>query len=130
MYKWNENIQKIIEWIENNITENPSLLDMSKQIGYSPYYCSTQFHEIVGLTLKSYMAGRRLCLATMEIRDTNKRILDIAIKYGYSSQEALTRAFATAYGCTPYLYRKNPRPLHLSIKQTVLFPEYLSLIHI
>jgi AraC family transcriptional regulator len=124
MYEWNEAIQKMIDWIEDNLTQNPSLLDMSKQIGYSPYYCSTQFHSIVGMTLKSYLAGRRLSKSTFEIRDTNQRILDIAIKYGYSSHEALTRAFVAAYGCTPYAYRKSPRPLPLSIKQTVLFPEY------
>lgn len=124
MYEWNEAIQKMIDWIEENITEKPSLLDISKQIGYSPYYCSTMFHAVVGMTLKSYIAGRRLCRATLEIRDTNGRILDIAIKFGYSSQEALTRAFVAAYECTPYVYRKNPRPLCLSIKQTVLNPEY------
>jgi AraC-like DNA-binding protein len=124
MYEWNEAIQKMIDWIEVHICDNPTLLDMSNQIGYSPYYCSTKFHEIVGMTLKSYMAGRRLCRSTLEIRDTNKRLLDIAIEYGYSSQEALTRAFVTAYSCTPSEYRKRPRPLPLSIKQAVLFPEY------
>ncbi|PKM61783.1 MAG: AraC family transcriptional regulator [Firmicutes bacterium HGW-Firmicutes-21] len=122
MYEWNEAIQKMIDWIEDNITENPSLLDMSKQIGYSPFYCSTRFHEIVGMTLKSYMAGRRLCRATLEIRDTKERILDIAIKNGYSSQVALTRAFTSAYGCTPYMYRKNPCPLPLFNKKEVVFP--------
>lgn len=124
LYEWNEAIQRMIDWIEEHVTENPSLLDMSKQIGYSPYYCSTQFHRIVGMTLKSYMAGRRLCLATMDIRDTNERIIDIAIRYGFSSQEAFTRAFVAAYGCTPYVFRKNPRPLPLSIKRTVLLPEH------
>lgn len=93
MYEWNEAIQNMIYWIEDNLTENPSLFDMSKQIGYSPYYCSTKFHEIVGMTIKSYIAGRRLAKATLVIRDTNERILDIAVEYGYSSQEALTRAF-------------------------------------
>lgn len=124
LYEWNEAIQKMIDWIEDNITDNPSLLDMSKQIGYSPYYCSTQFHEIVGMTIKSYVAGRRLTSATLAIRDTRERILDIAIKYGYSSQEALTRAFMSAYGCTPSAYRRNPRPIALSNRQVVLFPHH------
>ncbi|MFZ2538481.1 MAG: AraC family transcriptional regulator [Oscillospiraceae bacterium] len=124
MYEWNEAIQKMIDWIEQNITENPTLLSMSKQIGYSPFYCSSQFHEIVGITLKSYVAGRRLCGATLEIRDTNERILDIAIKYGFSSQEALTRAFVNTYGCTPGAYRKNPQPILLSTKKIVFFPEH------
>lgn len=114
----------IINWIEDHLTETPSLLEMADQIGYSPYYCSNRFHDIVGMTIKSYISGRRLAKATLEIRDTNVRILDIAIKYGYSSQEALTRAFVNAYGCTPAVYRKNPIPVPLSNLQVVFFPEH------
>lgn len=124
MYEWNEAIQKMIYWLEDKLPDNPSLLDMSKQIGYSPYYCSTKFHEIVGMTIKSYIAGRRLAKATLEIRDSKERILDIAIKNGYSSQEALTRAFVNAYGCTPAVYRRKPIPIALSNIQVVLLPEF------
>lgn len=125
MYQWNESVQKMIDWIENNLSENPTLLEMSKQVGYSPYYCSTQFHEVVGTTLKNYIASRRLSRAALEIRDTNERILDIAVKYGFSSQEALTRAFKEKFGYTPYWYRKNPVPIILPIRRTVLFPEHI-----
>jgi len=114
----------MIDWIENNLTENPSLLEMSNQIGYSPCYCSSRFHEIVGMTIKSYIAGRRLARATLEIRDSKERILDIAVKYGYSSQEALTRAFLSAYGCTPSAYRKKPIPIALTNRQVVFYPEH------
>lgn len=124
MYEWHEAIQKMIYWIEEHLEESPTLLEMSQQIGYSPYYCSVKFHEIVGMTLKSYIAGRRLARATLDIRDTKKRIMDIALKYGYSSQEALTRAFMSAYGCTPAAYRRNPIPVPLRNMQNVVFPEY------
>lgn len=124
MYEWNEAIQKMICWIEDRLTDNPSLQEMSAQIGYSPYYCSVKFHEVVGMTIRNYIAGRRLAQATLEIRDTNERILDIAVKYGYSSQEALTRAFASAYGCTPAAYRRDPVPVALSNRQVVFFPEH------
>jgi len=76
------------------------------------------------MTIKSYVAGRRLSLAALEIRDTKERILDIALTYGFSSQQALTRAFVSAYGCTPAAYRKKPCPIPLTIKKEVLFPEY------
>lgn len=124
MYEWNEAIQKMIDWIEDNLCENPSLRQMSKQIGYSPYYCSVRFHEITGMTVKSYMAGRRLRLAALAIRDTDERIIDIAARCGYSSQEALTRAFQAAFGCTPASYRREPVPIPLSVRQVVLSPEY------
>lgn len=121
--QWRYSIQDMIDWIDKNIENNPTLLEMSKQIGYSPCYCSNLFHQITGITLKKYLAGRKLSHVTIALRDTNQRILDIAIRYGYSSQEALTRAFVSAFGCTPNVYRKNPQPLKISVKQCVLFPE-------
>lgn len=124
MYEWNETVQAMIDWIEDNLDESPSLLSLSSHIGYSPYYCSAQFHKITGMTIRTYIASRRLCRATIDIRDTSEKILDIAVKYGYSSQEALTRAFTSAYRCTPSAYRKDPRPIALSIRQVVLFPQY------
>lgn len=124
MYRWNEAIQKMIYYIEDNLTEKPTLLDMSKKLGYSPYYCSTQFHEIVGMSLKNYISGRRLAKAAMALRDSEERILDIALQYGYSSQEALTRAFMSTFGCTPAVYRKRPIPIALQQMKVVFFPEH------
>lgn len=116
-------MQIMIDWIEEHVTENPSLLDMSKQIGYSPYYCSTQFHAIVGLPFRTYVAQRRLYQATLEIQNSKRSILDIALDCGYSSHEALTRAFTKAYDASPYVYRKNPFPICLPMKQIVFHPE-------
>ena len=57
MFEWNESVQKMIDWIEAHLTDNPTLLELSNQMGYSLYYCSSRFHEIVGMTFKSYVAG-------------------------------------------------------------------------
>lgn len=53
MFEWNETVQEMIDWIEAHLTESPSLLELSRQIGYSPYYCSSRFHEITSMTFKS-----------------------------------------------------------------------------
>lgn len=124
LFAWNETVQNMINWVEAHLTDNPSLLEMSAQIGYSPFYCSSRFHAVTGMTFKSYVAGRRLAMATLEIRDTNARILDIALKYGFSSQEALTRAFMNAFGCTPAAYRKHPVPIALSNPKVVFLPQH------
>ena len=65
MNQWNISVQQMIEWIEQNIEEEPTLLKIAREVGYSPYYCSTLFHKICGLTMKSYLAGRRLCYVAM-----------------------------------------------------------------
>ena len=47
-------MQHLIDWIDKHAIENPGLIEMSKQIGYSPYYCSEQFHRVAGITIKDY----------------------------------------------------------------------------
>ena len=129
MYEWHEAVQKMIDWVEQHLTEEPTLLEMSRQIGYSPYYCSTQFHRLCGMTIRSYMAGRRLARAAIDLRDTDERILDIAVKYGFSSQEALTRAFRQTFGCTPGQYRRKPVPVPLPIYKVIFFPEHYAALY-
>lgn len=119
-----EVVQQMIEWLEMNMEGQPTLQNVSVAVGYSPWYCSCMFHDITGVTIKAYVAGRRLALATEAIRDTKERILDIAVRYGFSSQEALTRAFKKQYGCTPAAYRRENKPIPLTIHKHVLFPEY------
>ena len=115
-------MQRLIDWIDAHAVENPGLAEMSRQIGYSPYYCSEQFHRIAGITIKEYMARRRLSLAAIAIRDTDRPLLDIALDYGFSSQSALTRAFVNAFGCTPAAYRRNPTPIPMQIRKCIVSP--------
>ena len=124
MYEWNYEVQKMIDFIEEHITENPTLDSISRSLHYSKFYCSRQFRLVVGMTLKQYLAGRRLYHATIQVRDTKKPIIDIALEYGYSSQAALTRAFQYTYGCTPSVYRKYPVPIPIPIRKVVLNPSH------
>lgn len=94
MYEWNEMVQRMIDWVEEDLAASPTLLEMSEQLGYSPYYCTRQFHVLTGMTLRDYVWQRRIGRAALELRDTEARILDIAVKFGFSSQEAFTRAFS------------------------------------
>ncbi len=115
-------IQHLIDWIDEHAIDNPSLMEMSEQIGYSPYYCSEQFHRIAGITIKEYMSRRRLSMAALAVRDTDNALLDIAMDFGFSSQSALTRAFVNAFGCTPLAYRRNPTPIPMQCRKFVITP--------
>lgn len=48
MEKWILAIQKLIDFINENAVYSPSLSEISRQVGYSPYYCSTMFHRVAG----------------------------------------------------------------------------------
>lgn len=102
----------MVQWVEANIKGNPTLGEMSDHVRYSSFYCSIKFHDYVGMTFKQYIAKRRMSLAEKEIKTTNRRFLDIALDYGFSTQEAFTRAFTSAYGCTPSKYRKQAMAMY------------------
>ena len=120
MQEWIYAAQKLIEYIENHICEKPSLSEMSEHIGYSPCYCSEQFHRLAGMTIREYVFRRRLAMAAVDLRDTGVPIVDISLKYGFFDQSTFTRAFKHAYGCAPLEYRKKPRPLPLVCKKMLL----------
>ncbi|QAA32409.1 helix-turn-helix transcriptional regulator [Clostridium manihotivorum] len=104
-------MRKILDYVERNLTEDFSLNQLAKYSNFSPYYCSVIFHRYFGETMKSYIQKRRLLCAAEELKNTENRIIDIAIKYSYSSQEAFSRAFSTTFGMTPKKFRLNPLPL-------------------
>ncbi len=117
MKEWHRSIQSIVleidKCIKSQNDEALTLAYLSEFLGYSEYYVSRKFKEISGMQLRDYLRYRKLAFALKDIRDTKNGILDIAVKYGFSSHEAFTRAFKEAYGTTPSEYRSNPKPVVL-----------------
>ncbi len=127
MFQWHRKIQSIVDCVEENLTEDLTLKELAKKLNYSTYYCTKQFHKYVGMSLRNYIYLRKISQSVIDLRDSKERIIDIAIKYRFSSQEAFTRTFVKVYGITPSTYRKMPRPLPLLVKRNVYNPYYLGL---
>lgn len=123
MAQWHRNIQDIITIIDACIhaqqDEALTLRALAQKLGYSEYYTSRKFRVLAGMTLRGYLRLRRLAFALRDVRDTDASILDIAVKYGFSSNEAFTHAFKKAYGVSPSAYRTAPGPVVL---RTILRP--------
>jgi AraC family transcriptional regulator len=130
LYEWNMSVQKMLDCVEENLTESLTLDMLAGKLNYSPFYCTRQFHKYAGISLRTYIRLRKVSSAVIDLRDTEQRILDIAIKYGYSSQEAFTRAFKNAYGMTPNDYRRIPKPLLLMVKRNVFNPYYSGVMEV
>lgn len=117
MYEWHRQIQIIVDEIDACIQrrddEALTLRALSRRLGYSEFYTTRKFREITGMQFKDYLRRRRLAFALKEVRDSERSILEIALDFGFSSHEAFTRAFKSAYGITPSEYRRRPVPLVL-----------------
>jgi AraC-like DNA-binding protein len=119
-------IQQAIDWIEGHLEDDLSLEAVSETIRYSPSHVSRKFHQYTGSTLRNYIQLRRLTKAAILLRDQQIRILDVAIRFGYQSQEAFTRAFQQTFGITPGEYIRTKRMIPYVFKKDVLFPHNLS----
>ena len=106
-------ITEIDKCIKNQDNESLTLAKLARCMGYSGYQASRKFKEISGMSLRDYVRYRKLAFALEDVRNKENGILDIAVKYGFSSHEAFTHAFKKAYGITPSEYRTNPRPVPL-----------------
>lgn len=99
------NMQKALDFIENNITGNISLYDISDQAGFSVPHFYRLFKRLTGDTVGAYIERRKLSLAARDIIKTNKSITSIAFEYGFESHDVFTRAFSRVYGMSPRKYR-------------------------
>ena len=120
MYEWQRLIQTMVDEIDAGIQDHRdgelTLRALAARLGYSEFHTTRKFKEIAGVSLRDYLRLRRLAFALKEVRDSSRSLLDIAVDYGFSSHEAFTRAFKSAYGLTPSQYRRDPRPVVLRTK--------------
>ena len=119
MEHWNEALRRIEDYLDGEI--DVAALAIVAQT--SEYHFRRMFSTLSGLPLSEYVRRRRLTLATAEILD-GAGVLEVAVKYGYGSADAFTRAFKTMHGMTPSearrpgaVLRSQPRmSFHLTIK--------------
>ena len=98
---WIRSLQKAIDYVEEHITEKIDYEAVAKEALSSVFHFQRVFGIMCGMTLGDYIRMRRLTLAAQELMDTDAKIIDIALKYGYDTPESFTRAFSKFHGFTP-----------------------------
>lgn len=105
---YRKDIEKCIEFIEDHIKENITIEEVASQSGYSLYHFCRVFSICKGVSVMEYIRGRRLSLAARELF-TGRKIIDIALDYGFETPSGFTKAFRKAFGYSPtqYIVRMN-----------------------
>lgn len=117
---WITGMQKAIDYIEANLTEEIDYEKVAAESFSSSYHFQRVFSILCGYTLGEYIRLRRLSLAGAELANGKDKVIDIALKYGYDSPDSFAKAFQKFHGITPSQARADGNTLksfsRLSIK--------------
>ncbi|MEC5273420.1 AraC family transcriptional regulator [Caldifermentibacillus hisashii] len=94
-------MNKALAYIEEHLTEDIDYREVAKIAHCSEYHFKRMFSFLSGIGLSEYIRRRRLTLAALDLKDTNLRIIDVAVKYGYDSADSFSRAFHSIHGILP-----------------------------
>ncbi|MEK4848668.1 AraC family transcriptional regulator [Paenibacillus sp. FSL H7-0756] len=100
-------LQQAIDYVEQNLQNAIGVEDIAGAAMTSKYHFQRMFHALTGFTVTEYVRNRRLTLAAEELAGTDGKVIDIALKYGYETPEAFTRAFQRVHGVTPNMAKKK-----------------------
>lgn len=122
-----ETIVKTIDYIEKNLTVRISLDDISIYTGLSKYYLHRIFKSLTGESIMEYVQSRKLTKSLNELLNTNMRIIDIALNYGFDYEQSYIRAFKKKFGCTPLKIKSDKTSLSLVLTEKINADDIFSL---
>lgn len=102
---WLERFNGAIDYIEARLDGEISYDAATRIACCSTYHFQRMFSYIAGVSLSEYIRRRRLTLAAFELQAGGVKVIDTALKYGYESPEAFTRAFKVLHGVAPVFAR-------------------------
>lgn len=102
-----EIMNSTIEYIEEHLCEELSMPTIARAVGTVESDLQKTFYALTGISVVEYIRRRRLSLAGYELQKGGQSVLDVALKYGYTSPDSFTRAFRAMHGITPSAVKRG-----------------------
>ena len=99
--EWLTSIRTAIDYMEEHLTDNISAQDVADRVYLSPFFLQKGFSLMTGYGIGEYIRNRRLYRAALDLKETDDKVIDIALRYGYETPESFTKAFSRFHGATP-----------------------------
>jgi len=107
-------IQKVLLHIDENVkvgetgSRELNADALASVAGFSTYHFCRMFQWHTGYSVMEYVRLRRLAYAVSEL-SSGRKLIDIAMDYGFETHSGFTKAFKRHYGVSPERYRINAR---------------------
>jgi AraC-like DNA-binding protein len=99
-----ERVEKVVALLREKLSEPPTLEELGRVAGCSPFHLSRTFSTATGMTIPQYTRQLRLERAAELLKSGKFNVTEAALEVGYSSLSHFSQAFHDAFGCCPGLY--------------------------
>lgn len=116
---YHEAMQGILEYIDENINDDISAEALAALVGFSEYHFYHVFRWCIGYSVMEYVRNRRLSFAAAEL-SSGRKVIDIAMDYGFETHSGFSKAFKRYFKCTPETFRRHAHhkvPTRISLAQ-------------
>ncbi|MXP53255.1 helix-turn-helix domain-containing protein [Pantoea sp. Seng] len=100
-------MHQLMLWIEDNIEQRLTLETVARRAGYSQWHLQRMFRHHNGIALGSYIRERKLTASAIALMNGHMPLMEIAIKYGFESQQTWCRTFRRMYDMPPGAFRRK-----------------------
>lgn len=100
-------VNQVLKFVRDHSDTQPSLPELANIACQSPFHFERVFQTLTGLTVMQHVRRIRLVQAAIQLRLTDRKIVEIALDAGYANHESFSRAFRKHFGLSPSHYRKE-----------------------
>lgn len=97
-------VNKIIQYMNQNMTDNIKLADLSKITQLSPTYLAKVFKEATGYSLMEFFNRMKIDKAKDLLIENNRKIKEVAKEVGFNDEFYFSRVFKKIEGICPSEY--------------------------
>jgi len=106
-----DRVEAVQAILRRNVAAAPSLEQISREVGCSPFYLSRTFSKETGQTIPQYLRQLRMEKSAELLRTGRYNVTEVAMEVGYSSLSHFSQTFHQTFGCCPGLYPMGmPKP--------------------
>jgi AraC-like DNA-binding protein len=105
-----DRLDQVLLFVHERFNTEFTLDDVARWCGSNRTQVNLRFRALTGQSLRQYVIGLRLRVASSLLRDTGLPIAEIMARVGYENGSNFTRTFRDAFGQTPREHRRTTRP--------------------
>ncbi|AZP04572.1 AraC family transcriptional regulator [Jeotgalibaca ciconiae] len=100
-------VVQVIRYVSEHFTEPLDLQSVASEVGCSVYTVSRIFSHKIKIGFRNYLNQMRVDYSRRLLRETDLKIVDIALECGFETLRSFNRAFTRTYNQTPSEYRQR-----------------------